>query len=772
MQWRRTHPVPVLLSLLLLLLAGCRAFEPETVIVNHPPETYLTGAPEEGGGGYYHYHLYWYGTDSDGEVVKFVWALTDSTIQDPDTDEDEEDARFNPAENITTLEIGHWTTRTDSVFDFQIDQGPITSIDKTFHIVAVDDRGDFDKTPARLYFLTNALGRPFLHFYGDTLQTEETRFADYDTVSYGRPFTITWNGSTPNITNYAPAMLAARDTVPPVDGLFGFKYRLPGDDDCDDTVRDCWRPTRFDPATNQEVSYFGDVSRLDFANDESGFDVFHRRLTSGVHVLLVNTIDVAGVELNTDEQALHIVVNHDPDTRILRGETDPFYPDDPAVYPYYRVYRPDGTVETNTFAEGDTIPHRSVAVFKAVGWDDLRDLRLSDIPGAEPPGYGVRFQGRFDATGRYLGGANSLFTFASTFSELAQSVWDDYDYQSRPIVGSSDTLSFIVGPFDYTFYMRSEDEHGRRDGTPDAFLFHGNRPPRINAAVVSTDTLAEEYILTPQPPAPVDTFYCSLGTPPPGHPDWTPLPALPGFATIWYDPVSGAVFFDEPSSTTGLETASGTMFLYEIRLHGDDADEERLFLPRSAPGGLTHGDPNERLLSCRYSIVSDRDPFNDIPDGNGADDLEQVTYRLAGPQPVDDNGVWHFRVRVFLPFFFLLNGPDGYLESLRQAHPDWPEYKIQRAFQLTTGQVGTTTATFVPRDATTEDVDPGRCGYAYYDGTRAPENHSESCTALQDNLLDQLKYTFFFAEGEPYVQRYDIRLVDSQGHIYPEVPAR
>jgi len=49
-------------------LFGCRAFEPETVIVNHAPETYITGAPQEGFGGQFHFHVFWTGTDRDGRV--------------------------------------------------------------------------------------------------------------------------------------------------------------------------------------------------------------------------------------------------------------------------------------------------------------------------------------------------------------------------------------------------------------------------------------------------------------------------------------------------------------------------------------------------------------------------------------------------------------------------------------------------------------------------------------------------------------------------------
>ena len=131
--WSPRHTVvSVFLGILAATwLFGCRAFDPEAVIVNKPPETYIIGSPAETTGAYFHYHVYWYGTDDDGEVDRFVWALTDTSIQDPAVVGDEEDENFNPATNISTLSRGHWTARTDSVFDFRINQGSVLSTDMT-----------------------------------------------------------------------------------------------------------------------------------------------------------------------------------------------------------------------------------------------------------------------------------------------------------------------------------------------------------------------------------------------------------------------------------------------------------------------------------------------------------------------------------------------------------------------------------------------------------------------------------------------------------------
>jgi len=368
--------------LLALVLTGCRAFVPEAVIVNKAPETYIIGAPTESGGGYYHFHVYWYGSDADGRVERFVWALTDTTVQDEDTTEDEEDTRFNPALDASTLAIANWTTRTDSIFDFRIEQGTRPSADFTLHMVAIDDMGAYDRTPARLHFFSNTLGNPSIRFFRIVgADTVALAAGQADTVGYRKPYTVGWKGETPNIVGYDRDALARVDTIYPFDdGLFGYKWQLLGDlgNNCVPTLEDCWHPRRFNESTGDSFSYFGEVSSLTFLNDGSSqTNPFRKLLPSGSVNLLVNSVDVAGVEVADFQREFRFLVNFDPQTIVLNGETDWAHPDDAQVYPYY-IRLNDPTHTRVPFTSGDRIPDRTYVVVKALARDDPRDERARE----------------------------------------------------------------------------------------------------------------------------------------------------------------------------------------------------------------------------------------------------------------------------------------------------------------------------------------------------------------------------------------------------------
>jgi hypothetical protein len=742
--WSRRNPwsprhllVTLFLGLLAgTLLFGCRAFEPEAVIVNRPPQTYIIGSPAETSGAYFHFHVFWYGTDEDGFVERYVWALTDTSLQDytDDSSGDEEDERFNPALNINHLEIGTWTTRTDTVFDFRINQGSNLSQNMTLHMVAQDDRGAFDRTPARLHFFSNAVGRPRVLFYRDEI-APGNEFANFDTVAFGRPLFLRWTGSTPNIDAYDPVLLAQRDTVPPFDdGLLGYKWRLPAFDDCNQAVEDCWRPRRFNEATGDSFSFFGNVTGLNFLNDNSGSGVFSRRLGAGPFQLLVNTLDVAGVEVQAANRILNIVVNHDPDTYILRSEPDDIY-SDPIVYPIYEVFHgPEAGIYS--FSEGDTVPDRAYVTFKAYGWDDARDVILSDENQ-------IAFQGQYTARQRRRG-SDGFDSFSPTYSPPHQTPeWT----ASEATAISADTVGFHVGPFEYTVRMRSVDENLTRDGTPDVFSFVGNYPPCVQA-VELVNHLTAPTVVYEDPCYDVASFddvpelqvYASFDPRfTPGDPLHLQRPAGATQDTIWVRPEAGGITFERPLRPDQWTPIQGQLYYYLAYLHGKDHPQEHW------PPGQAH----QRIKSWRYEVNYQADSNNSIRDGGGNDTIDLLTgfnIQDNNPDPLASDlyilpgtGVWALRVTVGVPQVLMFGGPAAYwanLQTLFQCPPfpsggteqeilAWQAIESVRrayqAFMLTTMQFTPGTIEAQAGDNSSCEFRSATNAYHYFDGLRGPD---------------------------------------------------
>ncbi len=757
--WSPRHVLVILFLGLLAgsLLFGCRAWEPEAIIVNREPETYIIGSPAETSGAYFHFHVYWYGTDADGFVERFVWALTDTSIQDVDTDDDEEDLNFNPGLNISTLDIGTFTSRTDTVFDFQINQGANLTYDMTLHMVAQDDRGQFDRSPARLHFFSNALGNPRVEFYRDA-EAAGNEFADFDTVAFGEPLFLKWAGVTPNIAAYDPTLLAQRDTVPtpPLppgiepDGLLGFQWSIPSEG-ID------WQPRAFDEASGDSFAFFGNVTELNFLNDGTGSGIFGKVLDAGLIELLVNTIDVAGVQVPALDQGLRIIVNYDPDTYILRGETGPSEHNDPQVYPYYVVHHGPDAGQRFTFADGDTVPDGSHVVFKALGWDDPRDNQ-------EDPTNRLTFQGQFLA-GQNIRVDGIFFTFSSTYSDTHQTPeWT----AELPTGLSADTLRFEVGPFDYSVVMRAVDEQETRDGTPDTFRFVGNYPPCVQCievnniltdpGVLYSDPCYDQACLDTEPRLQVywnfDPRYTTS--------DPEVLQILPTATPfIWVRATSNQITFKEPVDPSSWKLIPGIHYSYLVYLHGKDDEQEHW--PET--GNRVH----ERIKAWRYQVDYEQDAGNSIIDGGGSDNINFLSgfdvntnnpdpqlsdfYIETSPALGEARGAWALRVTVGVPSILLQAGRDSYwglLRGLYLASPQPPpgspdedflawqgEGTTQEAYQawkLTTMQFSPGTIQAVAADNSTCDWRRQTNTYHYYLKTKIPHPNGRSC---EDNAYDQ-----------------------------------
>ncbi len=156
MRWR------VGVSLLLVTASvgvGCRKAAAPNVDRNQPPETWITAAPLDTVGGRgipaplgtipFRFHLYWAGSDPDGEVRGFFFAVTETT------------AIPAPGEGIPGVpgpkpQDYKFTARTDSTFVFNVIEGR-PDRQHGFFIYAVDNEGKVDASPARFVF--NALDK-------------------------------------------------------------------------------------------------------------------------------------------------------------------------------------------------------------------------------------------------------------------------------------------------------------------------------------------------------------------------------------------------------------------------------------------------------------------------------------------------------------------------------------------------------------------------------------------------------------------------------------
>ncbi|MCP4571843.1 MAG: hypothetical protein GY838_05775 [bacterium] len=634
--------------LIVLVLTGCRAFEPEAVIVNKTPETYIIGAPSERGGGYYHFHVYWYGSDEDGSVERFVWALTDTTIQDEDVPGDEEDQRFNPALDASTLEIAQWTTRTDSIFDFRIEQGVRQSADMTLHMVAMDDFGDFDRTPARLHFFSNTLGNPIIRFFrveGD--QEIPLALGATDTVGFARRYTIGWSGESPNIRGYSAEALALVDTVFPYDdGLFGFKWRLLGDvaAPCNPSLEDCWNPRLFNEAAGDSFSYFADLTSLTFENGTGlphPSNPFLRLLPSGGVTLRVNSIDVAGVEVAEFRRELKFVVNYDPETIILNNETDWEHPSDPEIYPYYILLNDPAQVH-HPFTAGDTIPDRTYVVVKALGRDDPRDETYRAGFQLALPGFVEGFRRSLTGGVFEFKTGSSVHDSIPTWGPVAEDGW------------YADTLGFMVAPrSDYVFNMAAIDEHLRRDGTAAQLGFSAGREPCVQCIELLPNR-SEPSAFTPSlacfdstvsghacmDGSRVEYAVSSATLAPPGQ--------LTRTGTKWLaidrSTLSGARVVDSQAEVRADEYGiEATRFTLIALLHGQDDPEE------------AWSEIQWRTLAWRYQVDYECDPLNTIQDGDGSDSIDRITWSATETQEDGDglyvtpDGLWRVSIQIYVP---------------------------------------------------------------------------------------------------------------------------
>ncbi len=227
-----------LLLCLFALFAGvaCRKALAPNVDRNKAPETWITAAPfdtitlEKGnppqaGTIPIRFHVYWAGSDQDGAVVGYYWAVVE-TLPLPAPGSTRPPQLPGPRASDY-----RYTTRSDSTFIFEVAED-IPDRQHAFFIYAVDDQGKPDPTPAR--FIFNALDRfpPLpvfdlaratgtVYFFDNGVLRSETRTFDIrDTLNFNTvPSDTVPSGSRVTFRFHGEATAAGSI-------IKGFRYKL------------------------------------------------------------------------------------------------------------------------------------------------------------------------------------------------------------------------------------------------------------------------------------------------------------------------------------------------------------------------------------------------------------------------------------------------------------------------------------------------------------------------------------------------------------------
>ena len=193
-------------GLLLCLFAviamfGCRKPLAPNIDRNKAPETWITAAPFDTitlikgepprlGTIPIRFHVYWAGSDQDGTVVGFYWAVVETLpLPPPGT------GALPPLPGPRTRDY-RYTSATDTTFIFTVAED-LPDRQHAFYIYAVDDKGKGDPTPARFVFnaqdrfpplpvFDEAYGRGTVYFFdGGILKSEVRTFPIRDTLRFG-----------------------------------------------------------------------------------------------------------------------------------------------------------------------------------------------------------------------------------------------------------------------------------------------------------------------------------------------------------------------------------------------------------------------------------------------------------------------------------------------------------------------------------------------------------------------------------------------------------
>ena len=225
--------------------AGCRKTLAPSTLDNQPPETWIVAAPQDTittrddsnvpvrpsvGKIPVRFHLYWAGSDRDGSVGGFFWAVVETLPVPP------EGSISVPSLPGPKARDYHYTTRTDSIFIFTASE-EVSERQHAFYIYSVDDKGRADPTPARFVFSSYDRFPPKAII--DELKAEGTEYAllpggggvipQRKTYFVTDFFEISNNHAVPRDTVPADAFLSMRwhgEPTIPSTVVTGYRYKL------------------------------------------------------------------------------------------------------------------------------------------------------------------------------------------------------------------------------------------------------------------------------------------------------------------------------------------------------------------------------------------------------------------------------------------------------------------------------------------------------------------------------------------------------------------
>jgi len=546
------------------LLPACRK-EQNPLDRNRAPETFLTIAPPETTNTDYSVHVYWYGEDKDGIVLRYMWHISDTLkTLNPILEPDIALLDWNPEARKSDYETGTFITATDTVFiftGFDVTTGALVNR-QAFHIVAIDDGGMMDKTPARIQFFAKVRCVPEVGFWFETNTIPKKPYIPgiLDTISMFEPFCVEFSATTCN------------NIINGYQWIYGGKVYPDFDND---GSPDWYIPTYDPPETGQVCIENQGISRI----------------AQGDFYFRVTARDEAGArsraDIGTGEGVFQLVINHDPDTKIRMGEC--FYTDGAGNAIESVVDFDDN--------DPDTLPYNSRLRMNYGGWDDKKDsLEFPDPP------IPMRFQFKFERWGYSLiEGHPASYRPAWMPEKKAEDTNCNVD---------EDSTTMKVGSYDYLFLAKSFDEQYRYDHTPDTVSFVGNFPPHIDNISIGYDTIpASSSLELVQLKG--DTVYIAIGQPLQVRPETDYVSCF----SVTYDTENEVFneYFKLYINGSGHDDhrdppGSGIMgWWYSV-----EAEEDLYY--RGEEEWLYDFDPDTILQEISFRLVVPRDPdFHDYP---------------------------------------------------------------------------------------------------------------------------------------------------------------